>query len=181
MKRHRFGRSVVLAALLGAAWPAFAVVAAPLLGVSAALSLYVVGAIALYVAAIAPGIARGIAAALLSVVIAVGFAVVVGTSGAAVYGAAVALGVARSGLLYRSRSARALAVEALLLGGGLLLARFLFAPGALGTALALWGFFLVQSAFFAIGGVRVRDAHVAAPDRFECARRRALALLDERA
>ena len=181
MKRNRFGRSVLLAAIIGAAWPAFALVAAPLLGARAALSLYVVGATAVYVAAIAPSIARGVATALVAVAIALGFAVVAGTPGAVVLGAALALGCARSGLLHRGRAARVLAVEALLLGGGLLLARFLFAPGALGTALALWGFFLVQSAFFAIGGLRVRDSDGVAPDRFECARRRALALLEEEA
>jgi hypothetical protein len=179
MKRNRFGRSVMLAAIAGAAWPAFALVATPFLGSSAALSLYAVGATAVHVAAIGPSLARGVAAALVSVLIAVGLGVVVGTSGAAVLGAALALGIGRSGLLYRSRGARALAVEVVLLGGGLLLARFLFTPGTLGIALAIWGFFLVQSAFFAIGGVRVRGAGAGASDRFESARRRALALLDE--
>jgi hypothetical protein len=110
----------------------------------------------------------------------VGVAVAAGSSHAAALGAAIALGLARSGLLYRSRGARGIAIEALLLGGGLVLARFLMATGVLGPALALWGFFLVQSAFFAIGGPQMREAAVVG-DRFESARRRALALLEEEA
>ncbi|RIL01431.1 MAG: hypothetical protein DCC71_17730, partial [Proteobacteria bacterium] len=66
-----------------------------------------------------------------------------------------------------------------LLGGGLALARFVAAPGALGIALALWSFYGVQSAFFLAGGVRERAADGAGADRFERARRRALALLED--
>jgi hypothetical protein len=180
MRWDSFARSVVFAAIAGAAWPAFALVAGPLFGSRAAFSLYLVGATGVYVAGLAPTIARGIASACVAVAIAVGMAVVAGTSHAAALGAAIALGLARSGLLYRNRGARAIAIEALLLGGGLVLARFLMAPGVLGPALALWGFFLVQSAFFAIGGLRTRESAVVG-DRFESARRRALALLEEEA
>jgi hypothetical protein len=180
MRWNSFGRSLLFAAIAGAAWPAFALFAAPLLGFRAAFSLYLVGTTAVYVAGLAPSLARGIASAFVAVAIAVGVAVLAGTSHAAALGAAIALGLARSGLLYRNRGARAIAIEALLLGGGLALARFLLADGVLGPALALWGFFLVQSAFFAIGGLQVRDA-VVVGDRFESARRRALALLEEEA
>jgi hypothetical protein len=69
-------------------------------------------------------------------------------------------------------------LEATLLGGGLVLARWLATPGPLGVALALWGFFAVQAGFFAVGGVRERRAEVGGADRFEHARRRALELLE---
>lgn len=181
MKWNSFASSVVFAAIAGAAWPAFALVAGPLLGSRAAFSLYLVGLTGVYVAGIAPTLARGIASAFVAVVIAVGVAAVAGASHAAALGAAIALGVARSGLLHRrGGGTRAIAIEALLLGGGLVLARFLMAPGVLGSALALWGFFLVQSAFFAIGGSPTREA-AGVGDRFEAARRRALALLEEEA
>jgi len=181
MKWTGFGRSVLFAALAGAAWPAFALAAGALLGMNAAFSLYAVGATAVYVAGLAPNLARGLASAFAAVAIAVTVAAVAGAPGGAALGAALALGIVRSGLLYPSRNARAIAIEALLIGGGLALARFLSAPGALGAALALWGFFLVQSAFFAIGGVRTPDAGGGALDRFERARRRALALLEDEA
>ena len=180
MRWNSFARSVLFAAIAGAAWPAFALAAAPLFGMRAALSLYGVGATAVYIAGLAPGLARGLASAFVAIAITVAVAAVAGTPGAAALGAALALGVARSGLIFRRRGARAIAVEILLLGGGLALARFLSGPGVLGSALAIWGFFLVQSAFFVIGGLRSHDPAVAL-DRFESARRRALALLEDEA
>ena len=76
----------------------------------------------------------------------------------------------------RERPARALAVEALLLGGAVALARALFAPTLLGTSLAIWGFGLAQSArcLVSAGG-----ATLPARDAFEEASRRAQALLEE--
>jgi hypothetical protein len=91
---------------------------------------------------------------------------------------AVLLALARSGILYRARPARALATEAILIGAGLLFARYLGGFTLVSTALALWGFLLVQSFFFLIGGVRVRSLVEGGADAFEEAHRRALALLD---
>jgi hypothetical protein len=179
MRRNGFGRSVLFAAAAGAAWPAFALLAGPLLGPRAALSLYLVAVAALYVAVLRSAPARGLAAAL--AVLGFGgalMAVGCGPREVAV-GAALAVGVCRSGILHRARTARALAIELGLLGGGLLLARFLAAPGLLGIALGIWGFFLVQSADFLIGGVRERSAGPAGVDPFERARRRLTELLAE--
>jgi hypothetical protein len=61
---------------------------------------------------------------------------------------------------------------------GLLLARFLASPGLLGIALALWGFFLVQSVFFAIGGTHERRPEAGALDPFDRAKRRMLEVLE---
>ena len=44
-------------------------------------------------------------------------------------------------------------LEALLLFGGLALARQLIGPSMLSLVLAVWGFFLVQSVFFLVSGV----------------------------
>ena len=181
MRWSGFGRSVAFAALAGAAWPAFALATAPLVGARVALALYLVAATGAYVAGIAATAASGVAAALLAVALATTFAGVAGTARGAALGAALALGLVRSGVLHRTHPAWAFAIEAALLGGGLAVAKLLFAPGALGPALALWGFFLVQSVFFAIGGARLRGADRAPCDRFESARRRTLALLDEEA
>ncbi len=179
MRWNSFGRSLAFAALAGVGWPAFALMAAASIGTSAAISLYLVTSAAIYVAGLTPRRVHGAGAAIVAAVIGGAFAMVAREPGVVALGVAIALGVCRSGLLHRARAGRALATEACLLGGGLLLARFLAAPGALGVALAFWGFFLVQSGFFLIAGVAQRDGAAGGSDRFESARRRALALLEE--
>jgi hypothetical protein len=80
----------------------------------------------------------------------------------------------RSGILYRSRPLRALVLESLLAAGGLVFAGQL--AGA-SLALAAWGYFLVQSLFFLVGGIEARPDPGPA-DPFERARAELLALLD---
>ena len=179
MRWNDFGRSLLFAAAVAAAWPAMAIVAAPLLGADTALGFYVIGVATLYAWGIAPDRVRGAGAAFVT---AAGGALALALAGdvwGVATGAALAIGIARSGLLYRARAARAVLLEILLVGVGLLLARWLATPGAIGVSLALWGFFGVQAGFFAVGGVRGRRADAGSGDRFEDARRRALALLEE--
>ncbi len=179
MRLDSFGRSLVFAAVAAAGWPAFAILTAPLLGAGAALSLYALLVVTLHVFGIAKRPARGVVAA--GVALGLGAGVLLLTRGTveAMVGSALVLGVARSGVLYRARTARAWLTEALLLGSGLALARFLAVPGPLGAALGIWGFFLVQSVFFLIGGVRERRAEVGNLDPFDLARTRLTTLLDE--
>jgi hypothetical protein len=179
MRWNDFGRSLGFAALVAAAWPALGLVLAPLLGARTALSLYLVGAATLFVWGSSSERSRGAGAALATAAMGILAVALARDVGEVAAGAALALGFARSGLLYRTRAARALALEVTLIGGGLLLARWLATPGPLGVALALWGFFAVQAGFFAVGGVHERRADAGAGDRFEHARRRMLALLDE--
>jgi len=181
MKWNSFGRSLAFAALAGAAWPAFALATGPVIGTRAALSLYLVASAATYVAGLTPHRVHAIGAAIVAALLGAVFAAVARDPAVVALGAAIGVGVCRSGLLYRARAGRALATETCLLGGGLLLARFLAALGFLGVALALWGFLLVQSGFFLIGGVGERAGDARGIDRFESARRRALALLEEEA
>ena len=178
MRGNDFGRSLVFAAVVAAAWPVFALVAAPLLGAHTALSLYLVAAATLCAWGIAPDRARAVGAALAAAALGGLTLVLARDVWEVAAGAALALGVARSGLLYRTRAPRAVLLESMLIGGGLVLARWLATPGPLGIALALWGFFAVQAGFFAIGGVREHRSE-ARGDRFAHARRRALMLLDE--
>ena len=145
----------------------------------AALSIYLVASAAIYVAGLTPRRVHGVGAAIVVALLGALFAAVTREPEVVALGTAIGVGVCRSGLLYRARTGRALATEIGLLGGGLLLARFLAAPGVLGVALALWGFFLVQSGFFLIGGVAERRGDTRGIDRFETAHRRALALLEE--
>jgi hypothetical protein len=69
------------------------------------------------------------------------------------------------------------AIETVLAGGGPLRAS-LGTRSALGMLLPIWGFFLVQSFFFLVGGVDVRRAASVHPDPFEAARARAMEILE---
>ncbi len=88
------------------------------------------------------------------------------------------LSVARAALLRRTTPARAVAIEAALVGCGLAFARFLAASAAQPTALALWGFFLVQSCGFLVDGGERRPYDGRHPDAFEEAYARATEALD---
>lgn len=79
-------------------------------------------------------------------------------------------------LAIQRRPLRALVIEASLALLGLALARAVGGPGLVGTALSLWAFGLVESAWF-LAGAR-DDPSPSAVDPFEEALRRARALLD---
>ena len=144
-----------------------------------AAAAYCLTAVVAYVVAIAPSWSRGFQIGTLAALLAAAVLVLAPWPSEAVASAALILAVLRSGFLYRSSPARALLIEGLLAGGGLLFASALAAPTPLGTALAVWGFFLVQSLFFVLGGVRARKEDEQGIDPFERARERALALLKE--
>ncbi len=171
--RAGFFRSLGFAALAAALQPA----AVAALGVSPPASLLLT--LVAYVVVIAPGRGRALAAA--------GLALLLGGACLALplgpdprlVGYALALAVCRSGLLYRSPGARALALEVGLGAASLAAAALLRSPDPAGLALATWGFFLVQSLFFLVGGLERRPAAAPGVDPFERARCRALSLLDE--
>src|SRR5262245_26025495 len=174
-----FGGSAVFAALAAAGWLPWLVLVGPVLGARTALGLYLVLVTAAYLAGVAPRRASGLSAAVMAVVAGVVLIVLARATAELALGLGVVLGVGRSVVLYRARPARALATEAVLVGGGLLFARALAAPSAGGVMLALWGFFLVQSLFFLIGGIAPRPDDPGRRDPFEEAYARAMALADE--
>lgn len=171
-----FGRSLVFAFAAAAAWVPWLVLAAPLLGFEIARGLYLAAVVAIYVAGLAPrrrlagGLAAGLAASAIGIV--------AGTLTELALGLAAIVGIARSGFLYRSAPARAVAIEAMLLLGGLWLARLTGGPFAIATAFGVWSFFLVQALFFLIGGVRARVAGGAPADPFDAAYGQAVGLLE---
>jgi hypothetical protein len=174
-----FARSLAFAFLAALAWPAFAVAVDPLVGSGLAISLYLVVCSAAYVAALARRRLDAAIAAFVTGAIAAAFAAVAPGPSAVALGAALAIGVGRSGLLHRTRPARALAIEALLLGAGLGVARLVAWPDVFGVSFGVWSFFLVQSVYAAIGGVTKRPSAPDGADRFDAAKRRMLALLEE--
>ncbi|HEX9734812.1 MAG TPA: hypothetical protein VGG06_22800 [Thermoanaerobaculia bacterium] len=180
--RSREGGATVLGGIAFAAAAAAAAVvwqlAAGRFGLATAIGTFAIGAVVVDLLWIAPDLRRGVAAAAGAGVL-LGFTALVAPWLDAVLAAcAVVLAVGRSGLLFRRSPARVFAVEAALLGGGLVLARLLGGPGPLGVGAAVWGFFLVQALYPAIGGARPRSDRPPGVDRFEDARRRALAVLE---
>jgi hypothetical protein len=178
MRLDSFSRSAGFAALAALGWIPWLLVAAPLVGGAVARALYLVAVTALYTGGLA-----GSAPRRASVTIAVGLAgialacIVPGMSMLCV-ALAVMLGTARSGFLHRANPIRAVAIEAALLVGGLVFARFLAGGTLLGIALALWGFLLVQSCFFLIGGARARPVDGRRGDPFDEAVARATGVLE---
>lgn len=179
MRCNSFPRSLGFAAVAAAAYLPFLLLAAPLLGLGTARGIYLAALVPLYVAGIAPRRAGGIGAALLAGLLACGALIVTDSLTGLALALAAILSFLRSGLLYESRPARAWAFELLLTGGGLALATSLLGRSDSSVALAVWGFFLVQSGFFLVGGVREAPAAPTRSDPFDAAHARALALVED--
>jgi hypothetical protein len=174
---NTFVRSALFAAVVAALWFPWAILVAPLVGLWQARALYLTAVTALYIGGLGPRRAHAVPVAIVTAVVGAAVVAVVGSTAELAIALALLIAIARSGLLYRANLARALMTEAVLLGAGLLFARFLGGYTLISTALAIWGFLLVQSTFFLIGGVRARQV-VECGDAFDEAHRRALVLLD---
>ena len=179
MRWNSFVRTLGFGAVAAAGLPVAAALFGPAVAFHHLLPPYLVVTTALYTAGIAPTRARGLTAGGLALLL--GLALLACANGGAelAIGAALILSAVRSGLLYRARPARAIVLEAGLLCGGLGLAKFLLTDGLGGVSLALWGFFLVQSLFFLVGGLAVRPEASPRRDPFEHARAQLLSLLGE--
>jgi hypothetical protein len=178
MRCNTFAHSALFAAVAAAGWLPWVVLAGPFAGVWTARALYLVAVTAVYIAGLSPPGSLRIALALAAGLVGGVLMLAAHTTAELAIGLAAILGVARSGFLYKAAPARALAIEVSLLAGGLLFARFLAAASLPSTALALWGFLLVQSLFFLVAGARVSAAGDGHPDPFEEAHRRAVILLE---
>ena len=179
MRWNSFARTLGFGAVAAAGLPIAAALFGATVTFSHLLAPYLVGAIALYAAGIAPTRTRGVTAGGLALLLGLLLLAVAGGVTELAIGAALILSVVRSGLLYRLRPARAIVLEAGLLLGGLSLAKFLLIGGLGGVSLALWGFFLIQSLFFLIGGVALRPEASPPRDPFEHARTELISLLEE--
>lgn len=176
MGANGFGRSLLFGALAGAGLLAGLVLLAPAVPPRALLGLALPALAVLYVMGIAPSPRRGLAGGALAAVLAAPL-LLLGPAASAV-GAAAVVSLCRSAFLYRARPLRALAVEGALGVAGLGLGHHLAGPGAASWALAVWGYFLVQSLFFLVGGTRPRGVDEPAADPFDTARERLLSLLE---
>ena len=134
MRWNGFSRSLFFAAVAAGGFPVFALFANPVLGRASALSLYLIGIAVLYVTGLTPRRSRRVAVVGIAAVLGFGVLLLAPSVGTTAAGAALIVGVCRSGVLYRSRRARALVAETCLLAGGLGLARFLAGPDTLQVA-----------------------------------------------
>jgi hypothetical protein len=178
MRWNTFSRSVLFAALAAGSVLPWLLLARPAFGAERALVLYLVGVVAAYLGGLAPKRGRRVAVFVAAACVALGVAVVARTATELVLGLGAVLALGRSAFLYQAPATRAVLTEAVLVGGGLLFVRFLIGHSLLALVLALWGFFLVQSLYFLLGGVRGRAGSGRHPDPFQDACGRALALLD---
>ncbi|MFQ5418502.1 MAG: hypothetical protein ACE5FL_15855, partial [Myxococcota bacterium] len=157
MRWNDFGRSLVFGASAAAGVVPFTLVAAPPLGWSSALAAYAVLCSAVYLVGLGPNVRRGATAALLAGALGSAAWGIAPSPRDAILAAALVLALCRSGLLYRARFARALALEGVLGVAALGLAGQLLSGSTFSAVLAVWSFFLVQSAFFLVGGIEVRS------------------------
>jgi hypothetical protein len=179
MRWNGLGRSLLFGACAAAAYVPFAIIATPLFGWSGSLAAYALLSAAVYLAGLGATLRQGLAASLLLGLGVGAVAFVAPSDRDVVLAAALALGLLRSGLLYRSRFARAVALEGALTCGGLVIAGQIFDGSVLSTALALWTFYLVQSVYFAVPGIAARRDCPDGVDPFDSAHARALAVLDD--
>ena len=181
MRCNTFGRSAAFAALAGIGVMPWLLIGGPLLGMRWALTVYLVALAALSALACAPSLRRGLYACATVAGLGGAVASTMPTLPELALGLAVLLAIARGVFLYRRRTARAVMLEVALIGGGLLLARFLAGPSLVSIMLAVWGFLLVQSFFFLVPGARVAARAAPQRDPFDAAHERARALLDGQA
>lgn len=179
MSWNSFSRSLGFAAISAALALLLLALLAPLIGASMAARLCLVGVTMAYVAGLARGVASALASAAVLGIFGAGLLLLGPTLEEMAVALAGLLGIARSGVLRSGRPPRALLVEALLLISGLALAGHLLGSSHLSFALALWGFFLVQSCFFLVPGMTPSSVAEGRADAFEQAYARASSLLEE--
>lgn len=171
-----FARTLGFGAVAAAVLPVVVLALGPILGASTALGVSLVLATTGYLVVLTPGprskLAVGFGA------LATGGVAFAASSSVRELLLVLTLGVSlvRSGLLYRRRPLRAVLIEGVVVLGSLAAARFLATPGPLGAAIALWGWFVVQSFYFLLGGLTQRKLQPEG-DAFEAARQRLEELL----
>jgi hypothetical protein len=168
----------LFAAFAGLATVAYSLAAPPLFGFRTAWLWWCLFLTVSYLVAIAPNLARGLPIGFLAGAIGVGICLIAPGKGAAMLGMTMLLGLMRSGFLFPRRLPRAVAVELGLAGVSGLLASSLAGPSSLSLGIAVWGFFLVQSLFFVIGGIEVWRPGVT-EDAFDKARREATRMMED--
>ena len=134
--------------------------------------------VAAYIVVASPSLVRGLRYGALTFGLGVGL-YALAPGGVVLFASAILLAVMRSGLLYRAKIGRAFAIEGILFLVATSVAQLLAGSTVLSYGLAVWAFFLVESAFFLFEGARSRAESGPPEDPFERARREATRLMEE--
>ena len=177
--RDRFLVSLGFALVISLATVPWMMLTAPVISAAGSLAWLAIPGLAIYIIAIAPRPTRGLTVAVVASSVLLLVTLMTSENTLRLLAAALALGLARSGWLYRRSAGRALVLELGLLLGGLGLASLLAGGSLLTWALAVWGFLMTQSLFFLVSDLRDRK-DTAPGDPFEQARAAALRLLETR-
>ena len=178
MRAGKFISSLVFAAVAGLTAVPYLLVALPGLGLIRTLAIGSIVSVAAYIVVVSPSLVRGLRYGALTLVLGVGL-YALAPEVVALFASAMLLGIVRSGLLYGAKIGRALAIEAMLFVLATSVAQLLAGSTVQSYGLAVWGFFLVESAFFLFEGARPRAGSGSAEDPFERARREATRLMEE--
>lgn len=178
LRWNTFPRSLVFGLAASAAVLPWWILARPLLGGTRTLTVYLVFVTAAYLCGLAAERSRHVVTFLIALLAGTVIALVARSLTELALGLAVLLAVGRSAFLYSLPPARAVVIELFITGGGLLFARFLAGGSLAALVLAPWGFFLMQSLYFLVGGVTVRTKSQVHPDPFQAAYGRALEVLE---
>ncbi len=174
----KFTASFGFAALAGLVSVPYLLVALPWMGLGPALALGSLVLVAAYITVMSPSRARGLRYGALTLALGGGI-YLLAPSIVVLFASGMLLGVVRSGVLYRANIGRAFLIESGLLLAATCVARLLAGTTLVSYGLAVWGFFLVESAFFLFQGSRPRRESAVDEDPFERARREATRLMEE--
>jgi len=172
-----FARSLAFAALAAAGLPVAVTFAGALFGAEGAARLYAIAAAAAYAIGLCPDRSRRVGALAFAAFAGVLLALLPLDLRATAVAAAGIVAFVRGVLLADGRTLRALSIEAVFGAAGLAAAAHFARGGLFALCLAFWGYFLVQSGWFLIGGPAA--AGETARDPFDRARSRLLRLLED--
>jgi hypothetical protein len=173
-----FTRSLAFAALAAAGLPVAVTFAGALFGAESAVRLYAIAAAGAYGIGLCPDRSRRVAALAFAAFAGAILALLPLDLSATAVGAAGIVAFVRGVVLADRRTLRAIAVEAVFGAAGLAVAAHFARGGLFALCLAIWGYFLVQSGWFLIGGHAVGAGEIAR-DPFDRARARLLRLLED--
>ena len=178
MTVRSFAGTLAFGIAAGIGFPGFAVLSSPLVGTHTALWLWIaLGAIA-YSALLGRGWRERITGAFIATLFLIPTAFLTSGIAGIAMGAALAVAIARSRLLGTRHIARTVAVESVLAAFGFAFVTALHGPGWFAISLAIWGWFLVQSLYFLIGGL-VSEPAAGDIDPFDLAHDQARRILDQ--
>lgn len=177
MARLSFVRGLVFALIAGLGAVFWMLFWAPFGVTERAAALYALGLLPLHALCLAPTLRRGAAALLLTLVLMLPVALFRPDPLLVAVVSPFLIGIVRSVVLYPRPFARAVFLELIFNSAALLAAALFYDRGLVGTAFAIWAFWLVQAAFaLAPGEARHRDT--ALGDPFDTAHTAAVAVLE---